>query len=128
MVDINLYYRLMKMQYGSSYQRWNVRGAMRSSPLLFGVWHAYKDTLLGVFRAFHAVCVYAAKGTVAVGSHHPVHPSLRSVERLFAALLMLDVGLKGRVRQAAERALVDERAAAAELRAAKDACRRRSGG
>ena len=76
LVDINIHYRLLKMLYGSSYAQWPLTRMLRPSPPLFGVWHAYKDCVLNVFRAFHPIFVFLRDGPVEVGSQHPLHPSL----------------------------------------------------
>ena len=42
LVDINIWYRILKLMYGASYCDINTRKWMAQTPLIFGVWHAYK--------------------------------------------------------------------------------------
>ena len=89
LVDLNLYYRFMKLAYGLGYVRWRVRHDMRFCPPLFAVWHAYKYCCMAVFRAFHAQYVFLLHGTVQPGDRFPTAPRLRSIELLFAAVLLV---------------------------------------
>ena len=55
LVDENIHYRTCRLMYGDGSMRWDVRGWLRSVPLLYGVWHAYKQTVTLVYRQFFPV-------------------------------------------------------------------------
>ena len=51
-VDVNVYYRLLKLLYHKSLMKVNLRGAMSQHPLLFGLWHAYAHCVKRTFAVF----------------------------------------------------------------------------
>ena len=48
--DENIHYRICKMMYGEKTTGWNVRLFLRSQPILYGFWHAYKFCVTQTFR------------------------------------------------------------------------------
>ena len=88
LVDLNLYYRHMKIMYGLHYRRWAYAEHFRHMPMLFGVWHSYKYACTLVFRRFHTQFVYLQRGTVGIGENFPTKPRLRTLEMLFAGILL----------------------------------------
>ena len=98
LVDLNIYYRFMKMCYGKGYKWWAIKENFRYVPPLFGVWHSFKYAVQSVHRSFHSQYVYLNKGTVAVGSRHPTHPKLRTMEMLMAAIITVPKELRDGLR------------------------------
>ena len=41
LLDINVYYRIMKLVYSVTFVQFNLRAALRDIDMVFGVWHAY---------------------------------------------------------------------------------------
>jgi hypothetical protein len=41
LVDINIFYRIAKLLYSSTFMEYNCRGAMANLDMNFGIWHAY---------------------------------------------------------------------------------------
>jgi hypothetical protein len=52
MVDINIYYRILKLMYSRSYYHVDFRSYMSGLPLCLGVWHSYKYCVASFFTAF----------------------------------------------------------------------------
>ena len=50
--DENIHYRICKMMYGEKTTGWNVRIFLRSHPILYGFWHAYKFCVTQTFCSF----------------------------------------------------------------------------
>ena len=50
--DENIHYRICKMMYGEKTTGWNVRLFLRSNPIFYGFWHAYKFCVTQTFRSF----------------------------------------------------------------------------
>ena len=55
LLDENIHYRLSRFMYGRSYAGWDVRALLRQVPLLYGIWHPYKQTLWIVHRCFFPI-------------------------------------------------------------------------
>jgi hypothetical protein len=89
LLDINIYYRMMKMCYGEKMLRWDVPYALRHHPPLFGCWHAYKHVLTVTFRRFHSLFVFLRHRTVPAGTTFPWAVPVRTMEYYVAALLLV---------------------------------------
>ncbi len=87
LVDINLWYRMVKMVYARNMQRWDVRHFLKGLPVLYGVWHPYKYTISMVYRQFFAFFVFLREGTVPVTWKGSSKVDIRAVELFLAALL-----------------------------------------
>ena len=103
LMDLNLYYRHLKLCYGRGYARWEYREQFRYCPALFGVWHSFKYACQQVYRRFHSQVLYLLHGTVAAGDNFPTQPRLRSMELLYAALLVLPTSVKDALRTTVSR-------------------------
>ena len=55
-------YRISKMMYGEKTTGWNVRLFLRSHPILYGFWHAYKFCVTQTFRSFWPIVTFFRKG------------------------------------------------------------------
>ena len=96
LMDVNLYYRYVKLLYGRAYQQWDIRKSLRFVPPLYAVWHGYKHCCEKVYRLFYSQVTYILHGTVAAHRNFPAAPALRTLEMLFAAVLCLPLPLKRR--------------------------------
>ena len=89
LVDVNLFYRHVKMCYSKGFLQWRYREHFTYCPALYGVWHSYKQCCILVHRRFHSQLMFLQHGGVRVGDRFPTKPRLRSLELLYAAVLLL---------------------------------------
>jgi hypothetical protein len=94
LMDENLHYRLLRLRWSEHTNQYDVHTFMNRVPILFGVWHAYKYAAVQTFRAFHPIIAILMRGDVAVGESFPVAPKLRTIELMFAAILLLPQEVK----------------------------------
>ena len=59
--DENIHYRICKMMYGEKTTGWNVRLFLRSNPILYGFWHAYKSCVTQTFLLFSPTVTFFRK-------------------------------------------------------------------
>ena len=52
LIDMKIFYALMKMSFGASYAPWHVDQFLLGHPLLYGVWHPYKYSVEITYKAF----------------------------------------------------------------------------
>ena len=86
--DENIHYRICKMMYGEKTTGWNVRLFLRSHPILYGFWHAYKFCVAQTFRSFWPIVTFFRKGLLRSGDTVPCFPKLITLEITFGALLL----------------------------------------
>ena len=98
LVDENIHYRILRLMYSSSLRRWDVAHVLRKVPVVFGVWHAYKHTLLVVHRAFFPVLAQLENtGALVAGGRVCAKRRVLFLEKLFAVLVLLRDDLEGPV-------------------------------
>lgn len=89
LVDENIHYRLLRLLHGQDVMRFNVAGWMRHIPLLFGIWHGYKHTLLVLYRAFFPIFALLECAAVPVVGQAPrSERKVLYLEKLFGAMLL----------------------------------------
>ena len=86
--DENIHYRICKMMYGEKTTGWNVRLFLRSHPILYGFWHAYKFCVTQTFRSFWPIVTFFRKGLLRSGDTVPCFPKLITMEITVGALLL----------------------------------------
>ena len=86
--DENIHYRICKMMYGEKTTGWNVRLFLRSQPILYGFWHAYKFCVTQTFRSFWPIVTFFRKGLLRSGDTVPCFPKLITMEITVGALLL----------------------------------------
>ena len=86
--DENIHYRICKMMYGGRTTGWNVRLFLRSHPILYGFWHAYKFCLTQTFRSFWPIVTFFRKALLRSGDTVPCFPKLITMEITVSALLL----------------------------------------
>ena len=89
LVDLDVWYRLVKLSFGVQTQRWDVAGLLRTMPPLYGVWHPYKYTLTLVYRQFHSFFCFLKNGEVPSDFRCSAVVDIRAVELFIAALLVI---------------------------------------
>ena len=52
LLDINLHNRVTKLMVSHTYAEWDLAAWLGDTPLLFGIWHAYKHTLEVTWKVF----------------------------------------------------------------------------
>ena len=89
LVDENIHYRVLRLLYATPFQDYDVRRYLADLPLVYGIWHAYKHTLLVVYRAYLPVLVHleGLRG-IQANSTGRSHRKVLYLEKLFAALLL----------------------------------------
>ena len=85
--DENIHYRICKMMYGEKTTGWNVRLFLRSHPILYGFWHAYKFCVTQTFRSFWPIVTFFRKGLLRSGETVPCFPKLITMGITVGALL-----------------------------------------
>ena len=89
LVDENVHYRLLRMMYATSFETYDVRRYLGDVPLVYGIWHAYKHTLLVVYRAYLPVLVHLENPRgMQANTVGRTHRKVLFMEKMFAALLL----------------------------------------
>ena len=86
--DENIHYRICKMMYGEKTTGQNVRLFLRSHPILYGFWHAYKFCPTQTFRSFLPIVTFFRKGLLRRRDTVPCFPKLIQMEITVGALLL----------------------------------------
>ena len=74
--------------YGEKTTGWNVRLFLRSLPILYVFWHAYKFYVTQTFRSFWPIVIFFRKGLLRSGNTVPCFPKLITMEKIVGALLL----------------------------------------
>ena len=98
LMDVNLFYRHMKLCYAKRYSQWRYREHFRFCPPLYGAWHNYKHSCVLGHRYFHSQLTFLQHGCVRVGDKFPTKPRLRTLEMLYAAILLIPVDVRQQLR------------------------------
>ena len=86
--DENIHYRICKMNYGEKTTGWNVRLFLRSHPILYGFWYAYKLCVTQTFRSFWPIVTFFRIGLLRSGDTVPCLSKLITMEITVGALLL----------------------------------------
>ena len=86
--DENIHYRICKMMYGEKTTGRNIRLFLRSHPILYGFWHAYKFCVTHTFRSFWPSVNFFRKGLLRSDDTVPCFPKLITMEITVGALLL----------------------------------------
>ena len=90
LVDKNIHYRVLRLLYSTSLLKWDVACVLKQVPLIYGIWHAYKHTLVVVFRAYLPLLAQLeCTGEPSVGARVSSTRRVLYLEKLFAILLVL---------------------------------------
>ena len=101
LVDEKIHLHLMRFCYGIGYQDVCIREELRGCPVLYGLWHPYKQLCLLVWRRYLPYLQWLVRGSMAPQTRVGLKPTLRSIEMLFAVLVEQcgpwTLGLAGRL-------------------------------
>ena len=78
LVDEKIHHQLLQLVFGKGYQEWDARTLLKHMLPLYGAWHAYKQAVVQVWRAFHPFMLYSVHGTMPVGSIFPCKVRLQA--------------------------------------------------
>ena len=126
LVDEKVHYSILKMLYSKGWQRWDLRGWLGQVPLLYGLWHAYKQVVHLVYRTFFPIISLLEMASDATaGEEFWCARKLRRLEVLFATLLVCTPGVQGQLdaELAAAREAEGEASTASECSGSTPPCR-----
>ena len=99
LVDVNIHYRMMKMAWGASFQKWDIPRYLQTTPPLYGLWHSYKYCVVQVARHLHSCVWLCVRGRQPVGAAVATSQTLRSFELMFAAIMQLPLSIRDAVKR-----------------------------
>ena len=89
LVDEKIHYSIMKMLYAQGWQGWRMGQWLRQVPVLYGVWHPYKQVVNLVYRAFLPILSRLERDQPPrAGEQLHCGKKLRYLETLFGTLLV----------------------------------------
>ena len=89
LIDMKIFYALLKMSYGASYAPWHVDRFLLGHPLMYGVWHPYKYSVEMTYEAFMPIVEFLEQGWVLkVGVVVPLKVKLCHMETTIVGLLL----------------------------------------
>ena len=98
LVDEKIHYSVSRLMYSKAYMEYDVHSWLRQVPLLYGVWHPYKQTLHLVYRTFFSVVgVLESTGDPTMGCNVRCQRKVVYMEKIFAALLLGGNALRDQV-------------------------------
>ena len=105
LVDEKVHYAISRLMYSQPFSGYDVCGWLGRVPLLYGVWHPYKQTLTLVYWAFFPVfALLEFTGCPALGSAVRMQRKVLYMEKVFAALLLAGHSLRADIDAALARA------------------------
>ena len=63
LMDMKIFYALLRMSFGASYAPWDVDQFLFKHPLLYGVWHPYKYSVEITYKAFAPIIEFLEQGS-----------------------------------------------------------------
>ena len=82
LIDMKIFYALLKMSFGASYAPWHVDQFLFGHPLLYGVWHPYKYSVEITYKAFAPIIKFLEQGwDLKAGAVVPMKVKLRHMEK-----------------------------------------------
>ena len=89
LVDEKVHYSIMRMLYSQPYSQYDVHRWLVQVPVLYGCWHAFKQTVVLMYRHFMPVFgLLEQTGLPVVGSTVRLRRKLLYMERLCGAMLL----------------------------------------
>ena len=89
LVDEKIHHAVMRLLYSTSLRPHNIHQWLKDVPVLFGVWHAYKQTVTVVYRSFFTLLAnLESTGQPVSGARVYRHRRVLYMEKLFAVLLI----------------------------------------
>ena len=98
LIDMKIFYALLKMLFGASYAPWRVDQFLSGHPLLYGVWHPYKYSVEITYKAFAPIIKFLEQGwDLKAGAVVPMKVKLRHMEKTIVGLLLATAANKARL-------------------------------
>ena len=98
LIDMMIFYALVKMLFGASYAPWHVDQFLLGVPLLYGVWHPYKYSVEITYKAFASIIEFLEHGwDLKAGAVVPTKLKLRHMEKTIVGLFLATAANKARL-------------------------------
>ena len=97
LIDMKIFYALLKMSFGASYAPWHVDQFLLGHPLLYGVWHPYKYCVEITYKAFAPIQFLEQGWELKVGAVVPMKVKLRHMEKTIVGLFLATAANKARL-------------------------------
>ena len=98
LMDMKIFYALLKASFGASYAPWRVDQFLFGHQLLYRVWHPYKYSLETSYKAFTPIIKFLAQGwDPKAGAVVPMKVKLRHMEKTIVGLFPATAANKARL-------------------------------
>ena len=98
LIDMKIFYALLKMSFGASYAPWHVDQFLLGHPFLYGVWHPYKYSVEIAYKAFAPIMKFLQQGwDLKVGAVVPMKVKVRHMEKTIVGLFPATAANKARL-------------------------------
>ena len=98
LIDMKIFYALLKISFGASYAPWHVDQFLLGHPLLYGDWHPYKYPVEITYKAFAPIIKFLEQGwDLKAGAVVPMKVKLRHMERTIVGLFLAKAANKARL-------------------------------
>ena len=98
LIDMKIFYALLKMSFGASYAPWHVDQFLLGHPLLYGLWHPYKYSVEITYKAFAPIIKFLEQGwDLKAGAVVPMKVKLRHMEKSIVGLFLVTAANKARL-------------------------------
>ena len=98
LIDLKIFYALLKMSFGASYAPWHVDQLLLGHPLLSGVWHPCKYSVEITCKAFAPIIIFLEQGwDLKAGAVVPMKVKLRHMEKTIVGLFLATAANKARL-------------------------------
>ena len=89
LIDMKIFYALLKMSFGASYAPSHVDQFLLGHPLLYGVWHPYKYSVEIIYKAFAPIIKFLEEGwDLKAGAVVPMKVKVRHMEKTIVGLFL----------------------------------------
>ena len=89
LIDMKIFYALLKMSFGASYAPLHVDQFLLGHPLLYGVWHPYKYSVEITYKAFAPIINFVEQGwDPKAGAMVPMKVKLRHMKKTIVGLFL----------------------------------------
>ena len=98
LMDMKIFYTLLKMSFAASYTPWHVDQFVLGHPLLYGVGHPYKYSVAITNKAFAPIINFLEQGwDLKAGAVVPMKVKLRHMEKTIVGLFLATAANKARL-------------------------------
>ena len=98
LIDVTLFYALLKMSFGASYAPWHVDQFLLGHPLLYGVRHPYKHSVEITYKVIAPIIKFLEQAwDLKAGAVVPIKVKLRHMEKTIVGLFPATAANKARL-------------------------------